>query len=77
MSNMDREEQQEHAIRIVADYLADGLEFCHVYEDEDLADADEETLQAIHAFATEVLDYAQTEAANANPDAYWPEEYEE
>jgi len=73
---MTREEQQEHAIRIVATYLADDLEFCEVYEDEELQDA-EEDWSAIYTFARQILEYVQVEVYNANPDTYWPEDYEE
>ncbi len=52
---MNKGEIEEHARRIVQDHLDDGIEFCCVYEDDELMDADEDDQRAIHDKAQEIL----------------------
>ncbi len=54
---MTQDEIRAHARRIAQVYLEDGMEFCYVYEDDELVDADVagETLQDIHTAAQHLL----------------------
>lgn len=52
---MKTHEIEAHAYRLVNYFLEDGMEFCDVYEDEDLQGASDDDLRAIHDVANERL----------------------
>lgn len=52
---MTPDEFEAHAQRIVSDYLDEGIEFCHVYEDEQLEDESGEIQEAIWVRVNKIL----------------------
>lgn len=52
---MTPEEIHQHARRIAGYHLEDGIEFCCVYEDDSLIEADDDDLREIHDTANKLL----------------------
>lgn len=52
---MTPSEIDAHAARICDSYLEDGIEFCMIYEDEELTDATDDEWQAVHDAANAKL----------------------
>ena len=53
---MTPEEIRKHAKRIVNTYLEDGIEYCYVYEDEELAEAGHEIWEAVRSAANRIIE---------------------